>query len=414
MSAPPRRAPGGQHPLHHFRDRHGCGLLASDQVEMVAGDPPASPVLLGNPGSWLVISLQIYKFLAALTANRPDCFSCDPCTLGQKIRTFSDEGARTHVVFGYDECRFILTHDGFAQPRITDAIDAVMGMPQECLINERFLRPNPINLDGTTHRRTRRRFIQSFNKAFNAVKPDLPEHARRSMAELAAVSPPDDHSRAIPDFIDSVLTRVLSAYGVENPSKSHWQSGSSSIFDYFHSRTRLKRKESEISGFVSSISRESGAVCDSDLPIILSYLLQGRDPLIGSLSAYLNALANQGASERVQCIRETTARDLIWRTSPVNYIGRTAEANASVGDTEILRGDKLLLMLPWARAASCTGPSPSLAFGGGAHTCAGQAISLEITAHWLSALRSWHDRINWDALAPLKPVPGVFRQYKIQ
>jgi cytochrome P450 len=69
-------------------------------------------------------------------------------------------------------------------------------------------------------------------------------------------------------------------------------------------------------------------------------------------------------------------------------------------------------MLPWAGHCGPAGAKDSLAFGGGAHVCAGQALAMSIGDAFVTALRMLHDEIDWQSKKSETMVAGVFRQYR--
>jgi cytochrome P450 len=105
---------------------------------------------------------------------------------------------------------------------------------------------------------------------------------------------------------------------------------------------------------------------------------------------------------------------MYWRTSPVNYIGRIATGACSVGGIAIQPEDQIVLVLPWAKQEGHAQAKNSLAFGAGAHMCAGQALALAIGDAWLSELKTQRTRIRWAEIKPDRPVTAVFRQYRTQ
>jgi len=360
-----------------------------------------------------MLSLEIYRYLTHFVRSRPDVFLLPSPDVPCRVKTFSDSHSRVHVVFGHEESRSILANKNFLQPGISAAIDVVMGgTGHKCLINDKFLRPNPINRDGSCHKSTRTKYIRNYGKALSAIKSDIPEHAQRSIEHLTSSRSSASTLRAVSDYVDDVLALLLSTYDVTDMPRDRGDFGASDIFEYFHSRTKLSLVEEKVCKFVTSVSERNSAFNQGDLSIVLSYLLQGREPLVGALSDYLNWLTTQNEQDRQEHVQNVRARDLFWQTSPVNYIGRVAKADTVVGETRFHRGDQAVIMLSWARSPPDSQKSPSLAFGAGAHICAGQAISLEIADHWLSALRCKMDRINWPSMAQLKPASGVFRTYR--
>ena len=84
-------------------------------------------------------------------------------------------------------------------------------------------------------------------------------------------------------YVDDVISLILSKTYGANLDVSVWAGESSPIFEFFHARKRLKEKGRQISELLKTLDRDPAATADQRRPVLLSYLLQGRDPLIALL-----------------------------------------------------------------------------------------------------------------------------------
>src|SRR5690606_18525743 len=106
------------------------------------------------------------------------------------------------------------------------------------------------------------------------------------------------------------------------------------------------------------------------------------------------------------------AQALARASSPVNYVGRIATRACQLEGVAIAAGERVILMLPWANAPTCPGSSlGNMAFGAGAHVCAGQALALAIIEAYLSALKVHYATIDWKRLVPEPALHSVFHSY---
>jgi cytochrome P450 len=361
-----------------------------------------------------MLSLITYKFITALTQTRTDLLSADKIPDIDPIKTFPGSDFNIHILAGHDVCQRVLSDATFIQPGIADAITKVMGNHASALAAlDVFLRNNPIQLDGSRHKTARSFFLREYKDALRAVGESLPSLADQAFANFIRRGSRRVTQDLTTPYVDSVLGSILSTHYGLNIDASAWCGDSSSIFEFFHAPKQLQAKSLQISKILKAVAGGPLATADSErIPVLLSYLLQGRDPLLGAFGAFIYRLPEIGEKKREQAVAQMTCRELFWKSAPVNYIGRTATRDVDISNVTMKRGDHLILMLPWASHRPERSADDSMAFGTGPHICGGQALALSIADAWLDALRHRYGEIDWRSIKRGKVVPAVFRIYR--
>ena len=201
--------------------------------------------------------------------------------------------------------------------------------------------------------------------------------------------------------VDGVVNLMLGQLGVPTAEAAPVPGGSACIFEFFPSSAMLRKKEDQVRRFLASL-RDAPPV---DTAIVLSFILQGRDPMLGGLCAFLAELARAEPDARARSLAETDGLRLFRAAAPVNYIGRVATHDTHLGGHAIAAGDEVVVMLGLAGGSG-------LAFGAGAHVCAGQALAIDVTDCWLGELRRVADRVSWQGMRAVRSVPAVFHQFE--
>lgn len=362
-------------------------------------------------------SLEVYKYVTSLARSRSDDLTQGRNETAHRNRTFKGERVSIHVFASHQECACILKDKSFIQPRIADAI-AEIGKSAGPSLNsiESFLRSNPIGMNGPPHNNARQTAIKEYGETQRNLATELPDLGRKAFAAFLERKSPKILTDLAEPYVDSVLESIFSKKSNAAAfSRESWRGNASCIFEYLHSATQLKMKAQQALDLASEFHSKIGNTVDEGAQsdaLLLTYLFQGRDPLIGAIAAYMHALLAMDETKRNSDIETTTARDLFWRTSPVNYIGRIATKAGSVGDISIQPGDEIVLILGWANHDRNATARDSLAFGAGPHICAGQALALAIADAWLNSLRHHYASINWHGIHPDRSTPAVFRQYR--
>lgn len=361
-------------------------------------------------------TLNVYKYIMGLVRERGHDASFDAENPADLNKSFHDENSNAHVICTRDGCLSILKDESFVQPKIADAV-AEIGERLELNVKaiEDFLRYNPIQIDGEAHGARRKLFLNEYNGKCRDSVVEFREIAEAHFALFSKKNVSCTATALIEPYVDSALQKILGTYDKNAAALYGSVRGQGYVlFEYIHPPARLSEKSRQAEHFLAGLdlanempdaSRERGL-------FMLTYILQGRDPLVGGLGAYLHGLLELDEAGRLARIDTTTARELFWRSSPVNYIGRVATKTKIIDGITINPGDRILLMLPWANHGKGCTAKDSIAFGSGAHVCAGQALALTIAEAWLWGLKKYHRHIDWPGIKPGCTVPAVFRQYR--
>lgn len=356
-----------------------------------------------------MLAIEVYRYLQHLLRERPPLFSDTAPRIDTAPRSFTEGGRSIHVLTGAADCRAALTHPDMRQHEFATHVRKMLpGGGTDSRIAADFLEPNPISLNGGAHRAARQAFIRVFNDLRRACQPALRAEAGRALAPLQARPGRATVTGCVSDYVDGVVACLLSGLRNDPPQPPDWAGSSACVFEFFPSAARLRKKEEQVRGVLSRTGAAPAAE-DPETGVMLSLLLQGRDPLAGGLCAFLSDLAASAPPDRARKLAQAEPKALFQRTAPVNYIGRVAARDLRIGALPIAEGDEIIVVLPWASGTPGAG---SLAFGAGAHVCAGQALALDIAAAWLDELRRTQDRINWADLRPVETAPSVFQQFE--
>lgn len=355
-----------------------------------------------------MISLDVYKFINELIGSRPNVLEPSEETSQYSAKTFHGSSFNIHVVSSFLECRAILRDPAFRQPDISAAIGAVTRNDPDVSNTLRyFLSSNPIAMKGLPHKQARHQFLSHYNASRNLLEQSINRLASNSFEEFILDPSLGITKGLVEKYVDSAIEKALNLTpGREIPAPATCGPHSSEIFEYIHSPRKLRIKAKQVGDFLNGLPPST-----NEAPILLSYILQGRGPMIGAMSGYMHHLVRQKPIDREAELKTINARELFWRTCPVNYIGRVATRSGTIGETRFTAGDQFVLMLPWASHDPGANEKESLAFGGGLHVCAGQALALSIAGGWLQELKISHDRVPWRDIQPDTPAACVFQQY---
>lgn len=355
-------------------------------------------------------SLRLIERLTELTDGRPDWMhgTSPPACASE---TIDGDGHRTHLLYSGALCQRVLA-DGqnFAVSPLAANVRKLgerLGLAVEN--SAAFLEDNPIQLSGDAHSARRREFLRAYSLTLRRLAPTLEEIAHEHFAQLCLQPPQRLSQDVVEPYIDSVVRRAIAATdGHFGPAYRALTDDTATLFEPIHHPRRIQRKSREIGDFLGT-DRTTPETTPED-NIRLSYVLQGREPMVSALTGYLKCVLRSNETERMRLLSGIPTTELFRLAAPVNYISRLASSDVQLGELRIARGDSVILMLPWASAGT-GGGNRSMAFGSGNHSCAGQALALAITTPFLIALREIFARIDWTRLANVAAVPGVFRHY---
>lgn len=356
-----------------------------------------------------MLNTLIYRKLTRFASTRADLATDLPPSERIPIETLRDGAECIHLIGSMSACKAVLTDDdSFAPSPIADAVRIIgerfgLDVGAAC----EFLRENPMQLSGDTHTRRRRQYLSHYAATLKKLSATFRQIADARLETLAE-QPPRSLVRDLAEpFIDDVLRHIAATRGVTPEKYASVSRDNNVLLEHVHHPRKLEQKSRQISAFNTPGKPQENA--------LLSYILQGRDPMIGGITAFLHCLFRMPATDRTEALASTTAARLYRITSPVNYIGRVARQATCINGVQVAPGDQLLLLLPGANGdPAATSDLRGVAFGAGDHTCAGQALALSITDAFLAELRIRHEGIDWSMLQPDTPSASVFRQYKAQ
>lgn len=356
-----------------------------------------------------MLNAQIYKKLNRHAEARSDLVTGLPAPGTQSIETFRDKSECLHLVGSMAACKAILSDDeSFSPAPIAEAVRIIgehfgidVGAAHE------FLRENPMQLSGQLHASRRKQYLSHYAATLKKMSASFRKIADDRLEALTECPPRSLVQDIVAPFVDDVLRQIAGTNGTTSEIYISVSRNNNILLEHVHHPRKLEQKSRQISAFNPADKPQDN--------VLLSYILQGRDPIIGGITAFLRGLCSMRTLERATTLSNISAAGMFRITSPVNYIGRVARRAISIEGVDITPGDQVLLLLPNANGdPRAMTDSRGVAFGAGNHTCAGQALALSITDAFLSALRTRHDNIDWSMLQPDTPVAAVFRQYKAQ
>jgi hypothetical protein len=272
----------------------------------------------------------------------------------------------------------------------------------------RFFQPNPIDLAGEAHRAARARYLEHYREIRQWLRERLPGLANRHFAELISNRPPGGVAALLArGFVDRVLCEVFSSeYPGLVPLYDLLAQRREQLFGYLHHPVALADLSRDLGRAYDRAEEQIGAARFS---LVLAYVLQGRDPLIGALGGFSQTLLAARGADRDLLLRTVEPPDLFESTTPVNYIARIATGKILLPTRpQIEAGDLLILATAWAAAKPAPTAADRLACGAGAHQRAGRALALEIAGAWLGGLREAAAAIDWSGLRPERLSGSVF------
>jgi len=360
-------------------------------------------------------TVRVFHRLMTLARARGDKVGTLAAPAGSGIETVADGALRTHLVYDRRGCTQVLADPAFVPTALAASV-AAAGAQFDMDVSgvADFLQFNPLLKSGQDHQARRKQFLNHHNgmrKRFGA--------AFEQLAEQHFADHPDPREaglgRALVEpYVDAAMGVILQDVDPAGPRLHDAVKGhAAAVFEYLQHPRQLQKKAAEVSGYLEHLSTREGETPQMRRErglLMLAYSLQGRDPLVGGMSAFLHSLLGLEGSERGARIERAEAREMFRMTSPVNYITRRATQPRDIAGTSIRPDEIVILMLPWSNSGA--EGEASLAFGHGAHVCAGQALALSIAEAWLKGLRRHASRLPWDGLAPDAVVPAVFRSYE--
>ena len=356
-----------------------------------------------------LLTLDAYKYMMNHIRNNASLPGGDVDPERTSVKTFT-EGARSiDVVVGENECRSLLEHKGFHQHDFATTLKKRLPSdhPPSCIGSE-FLERNPISLNGEPHRAARREFLKSYNTVRKDVIPKIRPVAAKSFQMLTHRDDRASIDHAVAYYVDSIAQHLISHFADTVADASLWSSSSACIFEIFSSNVSLRKKEGQVRKLLEVANATAASEC-LETSVMLSFLLQGRDPIFGALCAFLRRMSCADDVKREEMLDDAYGQNLFHQSTPVKYVGRVASRNIVFAGTKFTEGDEVYVMLP---EQGILRRNRGMAFGIGAHVCAGQALSIDIGNCWLEELQRVHREMDWSQLPTIKPIPSVFLKFE--
>jgi len=318
------------------------------------------------------------------------------------------ESRRTWLIFDSTLCAQILRDSTYEPTPLKEFIDQVGRCHGADFKNlYEFLDSNPITQSGLRHREIRKPYTQHFRQSTHATDEYVQTVARQHWEAVArSQSPLKVSSDLVAFFVDQILLRLTALDSDESCAAFKGLMGTGGLFfNYAPDRRKLQHAEQALALFNDCNQQDENRLMN------LSFVLQGRDPLVGTLSAWLASIAALDPTQRTCAIHFAEPASIIEQAAAVNYVTRLATETSKLGDGVVQPNDFIILFLFWANSREPQNASSGLAFGAGAHVCAGRALALAITKAWLDQLKKVENRINWGLVQQQAKQPGVFQSY---
>lgn len=326
-----------------------------------------------------------------------------------------DDGAATHIVRSLAACQSILDDEAFVPAPIGLEI-AAAGARADVDLSPvvDFLLENPMQRTGDAHAARRRECLLLYGRTQRRAATGIDALAEAHFEGLQHSPPASLVGDVVEPYVDAVFRQMLDDEEAGGEALYDLVRGTSAaLLEYGLNLAQLRSKAEQVSAFMQARCPVTGGDEAERLRsfLLLTFVLQGRDPINGALAAAIRRMLDTPAEARDAMLGEVTARGLFRDAAPVNFIGRSVRSARMVEGVSFSPGDAVLLLLSHANADAIEQNGRGVAFGSGIHSCAGQALSIKVADGYLRALRRYHDRIDWSLMSSGRPITSVFRRY---
>ena len=359
---------------------------------------------------------------------RPDIYSTDaivdPYPHYSRLRELGSvvwlPRHRVYALPRFGECKAVLRDDATFVSGSGVALNA---------ITNRLSRGTTLNSDGAEHDQRRKLVAHRIlPRALRAISDSVDEQAARvvdaaldkaeidGVADLATALP----LAVVPDLVgwprdqrEHLLAWGGATFDILGPLNLRWVKASPSSVQMLRFARRVVRHRSVIEGSLGHdvlVAADNGKLPHREChPLMVDYVAPSLDTTIGAISSALHLFAI--FPEQWEILKgnpdliPNAVNEIVRYESPLRAFSRRAVREATIGDTRIPVGSRVLVIYASANRDENEWDQPDtfdirrdatrqLGFGQGAHACAGQGLARMETQAMLHALVERVDRIE--------------------
>ncbi len=344
---------------------------------------------------------------------------------------------RVYALSCFAECKSVLRDDATFVSEGGVALNPIAN---------RLSRGTTLGSDGAEHDQRRKLVAhRMLPRALRAISDSVDEQAAQvvetalnrreidGVADLACALP----LAVVPDLVgwprdqrDDLLTWGGATFDILGPLNRHWVTSLPSSLQMMRFARRVVRRRSVIEGSLGHdvlIAADNGKLSHRDCsPLMVDYVAPSLDTTISAISNALHLFAAH--PEQWEIVKHNhelipnAVNEIVRYESPVRAFARKAFREATIGDTRIPVGSRVLVIYASANRDEREWDQPDvfdvrrdanrqLGFGHGAHACAGQGLARMETQAMLRALVERVDRIELTG-SPTWAINNIIRRHE--
>lgn len=341
--------------------------------------------------------LRILDAVRAVTGARSeDSFPRRP----EPVTAWRGEGGSRGVAFVHDAAvaKAVLESPRYRQfdflARILEVADA-----ENTRWIRRFCDVGLIMIDGPEHLRRRSAMAAALERCICRLQEAAPGRFAAAVAAAGQVDAPTARGLAAALVAALFAECVAAIAGGEPVILADDDLAAIDFFNPFPTLSTLRRSDAALGR--SAVRLGLAGMDADDQAAVLSLLIMGVSPILGILTAALNAKARAARDGR-SVAAAAALRDFdAYTVVPTNFVMRECVAADDLGGAQVLPGDVVYVFL--ASATGCPfSRRESLPFGAGTHQCSGA----KLTSVMLSVARKALADCG-DVLGRMQPSPVV-------
>jgi len=317
-----------------------------------------------DPANELAATLAVAKELKAAFGRR----GVDQHGSERAVRVISQGDSRVILAFDLSLSRKVLVSPHFANPDYFSAgLQRMAASGRSVHWMRAFFEASPHFMEGADHRDVKKAFhrvLEDLSVFLETQRPRISAYFRK---RAGAIHDPLVFSRRFVRLVTGLQIRHLTGLPLRRVYRSFDRRRN--VFGLHFMPARHAASEAAFEHLFGDLPprRAEGRPDPRDL-LAQGLLIMGVDPMLGTLTASL--AGRRGGS----------LADGVFRHCPTSYVSRTCMTATTVGDVDFFPGDVVYTALVPSRdeADEPTGPSRSLAFGVGLHTCSGKRLTLQM------------------------------------